>query len=138
VEVSPKTLREGMADLNVWMTVNATAAQIEAVRSAIEQSTLVKRFAFADKEVALETFGRVFRDQPNLVKNVDAESLPTSFRIVSRSCSARADIATAFEQLAGVDEVSFSPGYTRKDAALLGSKNEPYLRGRGRCPKPQR
>lgn len=137
IEEAPERLRVGRSDVDVHLVVNATDDQIANVRSTIEASTRVKRFAYVDHQAAYETFRQIFRDDPDLVQNVDPTDLPRSFRIVSRSCRSREALADRLESLAGVDEVALSPGYSREDAELVGTRYEAYLRGRGRCPDPR-
>jgi len=97
---------KGGVRLEVFMTVNATDSQISDVRTALEQDPQVKRFRYLDKDAAYEEFQRIFRKDPDLVKNVDAAALPTSFRIVPEQAEFTNPIKRRFEPLAGVDDVA--------------------------------
>src|SRR6478735_4051501 len=93
---------KGGVRLEVFMTVNATEDQINDVRTALEQDPQVKDSRYLDKAAAYEEFKRIFRKDPDLVKNVDAEALPTSFRIVPEQAEFTNQIKRRFEPLAGV------------------------------------
>jgi len=97
---------KGGVRLEVFMTVNATDSQIGDVRTALEQDPQVKDFRYLDKAAAYEEFKRIFRKDPDLVKNVDAEALPTSYRIVPDQAEFTNQIKRRFEPLAGVDDVA--------------------------------
>jgi cell division transport system permease protein len=97
---------KGGVRLEIFMTVNATESQIGDVRAALDQDPQVKGFRFLDKEAAYAEFQRIFRKDPDLVKNVDAEALPTSFRIVPAEAEFTEKIQKRFEPLAGVDDVA--------------------------------
>ena len=74
---------KGGVRLEIFMNVDATQEQIDDVRSALERRPAdVKSFRFFDKDAAFEEFKRIFRKDPDLVKNITADALPTSFRIV--------------------------------------------------------
>lgn len=97
---------KGGVRLEIFMTVNATDTQIADVRTALEQDPQVKGFRFLDKDAAYEEFKRIFRKDPDLVKNVDAQALPTSFRVVPVEAEFTEKIQKRFEPLAGVDDVA--------------------------------
>jgi len=97
---------KGGVRLEVFMTVQATEDQIGEVEAALAADPQVKDFRFLDKQAAYEEFTRIFRKDPDLVKNVDAEALPTSFRIVPEEAEFTNQIKRRFEPLAGVDDVA--------------------------------
>jgi cell division transport system permease protein len=100
---------KGGVRLEAFMTVKATEQQITDVRKQIEDDPQIKDYRFLDKEAAYEVFKQIFRKDPDLVKNVDAESLPTSFRIVPREAEFTNPIKKRLQPLAGVDTVE-TPG----------------------------
>jgi cell division transport system permease protein len=97
---------KGGVRLEVFMTVSATQQQIDDVAAAIDDDRQIKDSRFLDKQAAFEEFQRIFRRDPDLVKNVDAESLPTSFRIVPAEAEFTEAIKRRLEPLAGVDDVA--------------------------------
>jgi cell division transport system permease protein len=103
------TLIKGGVRLEIFMTVGATPAQIDDVTASLQSDPKVKGYRFLDKEAAYEEFKRIFRKDPDLVKNVDAEALPTSFRVVPQRAEFTNNIKRSFEPLSGVDTVE-TPG----------------------------
>jgi cell division transport system permease protein len=100
---------KGGVRLEAFMTVNASKQQIDDVEQAIKDDPQIKGYRFLDKEAAYEEFKRIFRKEPDLVKNVDADSLPTSFRIVPAEAEFTNKVKARLRPLAGVDEVK-TPG----------------------------
>ncbi len=115
---------KGGVRLEAFMTVNASKQQIDDVEQAIKDDPQIKDFRYLDKEAALEEFKRIFRKEPDLVKNVDAESLPTSFRIVPTEAEFTNKVKSRLEPIAGVDEVK-TPGDALR--GLLSATNTARL-----------
>jgi len=67
------------------MNVNATDEQLQGVAAMIAQSPLVARSQFIDRNQAFKEFTKVFRDNPDVSKDIRPEDLPTSFRVGVRS-----------------------------------------------------
>src|SRR5262245_17257980 len=97
---------KGGVRLEIFMQVDATEGQIGDVRSELENDPDVKSFRYFDKEAALEEFKRIFRKDPDLVKNITADALPTSFRIVPNKAEQTNAIQRRFEASPGVEDVA--------------------------------
>jgi cell division transport system permease protein len=97
---------KGGVRLEVFMNVDATEQQIADVRAALKNDPNVKSFKFFDKKAALEEFKRIFRKDPDLVKNITAEALPTSFRVVPITAEKTTTVQRAFNAQPGVDDVA--------------------------------
>jgi cell division transport system permease protein len=97
------------ARLEVFMTVDATQSQIDAMQKTLEQSPDVKSFTFINKKQAYEDFKRIFNGQPELVNSITAESLPVSYRVAPKKAELTNELGTRFEQSDGVDTV-VTPG----------------------------
>ena len=97
---------KGGVRLEIFMNVDATQQQISTVRSALDKDPDVKSFKFFDKKAALEEFKRIFRKDPDLVKNITADALPTSFRIVPNRAEQTNAIQRRFETEPGVEDVA--------------------------------
>jgi cell division transport system permease protein len=101
---------KGGVRLEVFMTIDATQQQIGDVRSALTADPQVKSFHYLDKKAAYAEFKRIFRKDPDLVKNVDASSLPASFRVVPKKAEFTNAIQARFRtDHPGVDSVE-TPG----------------------------
>jgi cell division transport system permease protein len=100
---------KGGVRLEAFMVRDATNAQINDVEQAIQDDPQIKGYRFLTKEDAFEVFKKIFRKDPDLVKNVDADTLPTSFRIVPREAEFTNSIKKRLSPLGGVDTVE-TPG----------------------------
>jgi cell division transport system permease protein len=97
---------KGGVRLEIFMNVDATQQQISTVRAALNKDPQVKSFKFFDKKAALEEFKRIFRKDPDLVKNITADALPTSFRLVPEHAEQTNAIQRRFETEPGVEDVA--------------------------------
>lgn len=95
-------------DVEVFMRVGATDAEIGGVRAAIAQAPGVREFAYLDQDAAYEEFSRIFRDDPDLVANMSPSQLPVSFRVAVtppiHAHARRLDTTLSFRP--GVDDVT--------------------------------
>jgi hypothetical protein len=105
-------------EVEIFMAVKACAAQIAAVRVAIERDPEVESFRFFSKEDALNEFKKLFQDEPTLIENTTAESLPTSFRLRLRGGVLPWAVARRYEQLAGVRSVNAPANPFGSDASF--------------------
>jgi cell division transport system permease protein len=93
---------KGDVELEVFMLPRATPSQIRDVRQQLADSQQVKDFRFLDHQDAYEEFKRLFKDSPDLVKNVSPEDLPTSFRIAPERAEDTARIQNYVDNRSGV------------------------------------
>ena len=96
---------KGGVKLEAFMQVRATDQQISDVQAALNADPDVKSFTYLDKAAAFEEFKRIFREDPDLVENINAEALPTSFRIVPKQAELTPSIQRRFEVMPGVKSV---------------------------------
>ena len=92
-------------ELEVFMNVDATDAQIAAVQRQLVNDPEVRDFRYLTKDDALTEFRRLFKDQPDLVNSVDAAALPSSFRVAPIKAELTKTVADRFQSQPGVDEV---------------------------------
>jgi cell division transport system permease protein len=97
---------KGGVRLEIFMNVDATDQQIADVRNALESDNEIKSFKFFNKKAALREFKRIFRKDPDLVKNITADALPTSFRIVPLKAELTDSIQRRYQAQPGVDDVA--------------------------------
>jgi len=97
---------KGGVRLEVFMNVDATDGQISDIRASLESDQDVKSFRFFDKQDALSEFKRIFRKDPDLVKNITADALPTSFRVIPNMAEKTNSIQNRFQVQPGVDDVA--------------------------------
>lgn len=92
-------------EFEIYMKVDASQGQIDAVRTELEDTPEVKNFKFLTKKDAFKEFKRIFQDQPALIAEVKADDLPTSFRVAPSDPEFTEALAKRFETESGVDEV---------------------------------
>jgi cell division transport system permease protein len=97
---------KGGVKLEIFMRVHATEQQIADVRNALDKDPQVKAFTFLDKQAAFQEFKEIFRKEPDLVKNVNASSLPTSFRVAPLQAELTQQVQRRYEAMSGVSEVA--------------------------------
>jgi cell division transport system permease protein len=100
--------------LEIFMNVDATQSQIDDIRAALDKDRDVKSFKFISKQAAFTEAKQLFRGNPDLVRNLDANSLPTSFRVAPRAAELTDTVKNTYNTKPGVD-VAQTP-----DAALHG------------------
>src|SRR3954469_9578060 len=107
-------------ELEIFLRVNATEGQTNALNRALSQDKDVRSVKFITKQEAYETFKKLFSDQPDLVETTDAEALPTSFRVARTKAELTKTVAERYEAQPGVDEVKTAAKAVKK---LLSATN---------------
>lgn len=97
------------ADLEVFMTVQATDDEIAAVRAQIAASPDVARYTYVDRDAQYLEFSEVFACNPDLVSSIHPGDLPASFRIQTTGPEATASLRTTLDAWPGV-ETTEAPG----------------------------
>jgi hypothetical protein len=110
-------------DAEVFMKVNATRGQAQAVLTAISSDTKeIRSFRYLDHNAAYAEFKRVFADQPALIESTTPDVLPESFRLAASDGTPSQVLVRRFEHLAGVDKViaarSGAPDWSALSRAL--------------------
>jgi len=111
---------KGGVRAEIFMTVHATKPQIDEVNAALKSDPQVASYRFLDKDAALREFKSIFRNDPDLVKNITADALPTSFRVVPKKAEYTSAIKSRYSTHEGVDSV-VDPGQALRD--LLDATN---------------
>jgi len=93
-------------ELEIFMQVKASDANIAAVRSQLKSDPNVKSFRFFTHQDAYNEFKKLFADQQVLVANETPAGLPTSFRVVPIKPQLTAVIANEFQNVPGVNAVN--------------------------------
>ncbi len=112
---------KGGVRAEIFMNVDATNPQIAEVRSALKSDPQIKSWRFLDKQAALREFKSIFRNNPDLVKNITADALPTSFRVVPTKAEFTPAIKSRYRTHEGVQSV-VDPG-----TALRGLLDATYV-----------
>jgi cell division transport system permease protein len=104
---------KGGVTLEVFMRVNASEDQINAVSAELQQDPNVKSVKYLDKKAAYEEFLKIFRRQPDITRDITAEDLPPSFRVAPVRAELTNVVKRQFETKQGVQDVT-TPGEALK------------------------
>jgi len=98
---------QGGIEFVIFMNVDASQDQLDAVARALDETPEVANFRFVDKEESKEEFDRLFADSPEMKDSVGAEDLPPSFRVepVNKGADAVDGLSDTFRDRAGVKDV---------------------------------
>jgi cell division transport system permease protein len=114
--------KHGVGEI-VFMRVDATQNQIDAVQEKLKNDSDVKRYRFVTKDDAYKDAKGLFKNEPDLISSITADDLPTSFKVTPRKAEVTETVAKRFRPLAGVDEVQSAAETTK---SLLSFTN--YVR----------
>lgn len=92
-------------ELEIFMVSDATDGQVKAIEAELDKSPDVRDFRPLTKQDAYEVFRRMFKDEPEVLENVDADILPRSFRVAPTDPELTEEIAARFVGRPGVDDV---------------------------------
>ena len=117
----------GGTELEIFMVVDATPGQIQAVETMLEErraTGIITSYNFLDKQLAFQEFQRLFADSPDVLTGVTAEQLPVSFRVNPADAAETATIEATFNGYPGVAQVLTAGDFV--DQLLAGTRT---LRG---------
>jgi cell division transport system permease protein len=113
---------QGGIELIIFMQPDIQPAQRQALQQSLEKNPEVKRFQYVSKKEAFDDFKRLFRDQPEMIDAVNADILPTSYKVVP----VNPDIASikamreTYQNDAGVYQVVSADDTIRTMQSLFG------------------
>ncbi|HYL50450.1 MAG TPA: permease-like cell division protein FtsX [Acidimicrobiia bacterium] len=92
-------------ELEIFMKVNASKSDIDAMQSQLKADTLVKSYRYLDHKAAYEEFKRLFHDQPALIESTTPDVLPESFRVAPVTARLTEQVAAEYDKRPGVDKI---------------------------------
>ena len=94
----------------VYLKPEANKEQIDAVGEELKSSPQVASVEFVDTEATFKEFKELFKDDPQITENVNAEDLPQSYRVRPKNPRSEivAELGKSFENREGVYEVQFA------------------------------
>lgn len=96
----------------VFMNPDASEEQIQAVDEALDpdNNSQIARVTFFDKARAFEEYQEIFRDDPVLLSTIEAQDMPTSFRVKPAITNAELinQMGQQLKQAPGVYTVEFA------------------------------
>jgi hypothetical protein len=69
------------AGVDVLLRIDSTPGEIDAVRSALDDSPGVKSFRFVDQEETYREWERIYRIAPNILADIRPQDLNDAFRV---------------------------------------------------------
>jgi cell division transport system permease protein len=91
--------------VSVFLSKGVTQPERDAIRAQLQQLPQVQQIYYESQQQAYERFKVQFRDVKALVNNTDPSALPESFRVKLKDPRKYAIVASAVQNMAGVDEV---------------------------------
>ena len=101
---------QGGIEFVVFMNPDATPDQIAAVGKDLDDNPEVQSKTYFDQQASYEEFKQLFADQKELVDNVTADILPSSYRVVpvDKSSDTVKTLGEHYSQKPGVRSVVFA------------------------------
>lgn len=98
---------KGGIEFMVYVKADRTEAQIKQLEKALNDNPLIKRTVYVDREESFAEFKRLFADQPAMLDSVDADQLPTRFKVEPHDKSAETvrDLVALYKKNPDVYEV---------------------------------
>jgi cell division transport system permease protein len=110
----------GKIQISVFLTKDVTQPDRDAIRSQLEALPQVDHVFYESKPEAYEHFKQQFKSVPALVKNTDPSALPESYRVKLKDPKKFAIVASAVQNMPGVDQVAAEAQALKKVFRLLG------------------
>jgi hypothetical protein len=109
-------------DLDVFMQVGATQAEVAHVEHVVAHLSDVRRYALVGRAQALKIFRQIFRGRPDLLRRVTAAELPETIDVetIHRDCASANAVKTELGLPAGVDAVGYPRGFSCSNSPLNG------------------
>ncbi|MGF1599334.1 MAG: cell division protein FtsX [Acidimicrobiales bacterium] len=107
----------------VWMNDDAGPDNIEHTESFLRESLTVKDFTYVDKQATFIEFQEYYAEQPEVLDLVEAEQLPTSFRVVPEitDLALIRALGQEIEALSGVSGVDYAEEYIKQLNDVTGT-----------------
>jgi hypothetical protein len=105
-EVPVDDIPRQATDVAVYMRIGAIDADVQAVRDVLTASPDVARFSYVDSDAAYRDFASIYACNPGLVRSIQPEDLPVSFRVISTSPEATERLDTSLASASGVESVA--------------------------------
>ena len=100
----------------VWMSPDAEQSNIDRAAEFLDESLTVKSFTFVNKDATFAEFQDYYADQPEVLDLVEAEQLPTSFRVVPEIADLALirSLGDEIEALPGISGVDYAEEYIKQ------------------------
>jgi cell division transport system permease protein len=96
---------EADVEVTVFLSDNISAAQQQQLSTLLTSIPEVKTVEFESKDQAYVHFKQIFKDQPDLVRNVTSDALPASFRVTLKDPEQFRVVAAQLADQPGIDNI---------------------------------
>jgi len=110
----------GKIQISVFLTKDVTQPERDAIRSQLQSLPQVDQVYYESKQEAWIHFKEQFKSVPQLVKNTDPSALPESYRVKLKDPKKFQIVASAVQDMPGVDQVAAEAQALKKIFRLLG------------------
>ncbi len=100
----------------VWMNPDADQESIRQTADFLDQFPTVKSYTYVNKEQTFEEFQAFYADQPEVLDLVEADQLPTSFRVVPEVADLALirELGAQIQALPGISGVDYAEEYIKQ------------------------
>lgn len=95
----------GNIEVSVFLRADVTEPQRQAIDAAISSNPLVAKRTYESREEALKRFQELWKDSPEFVDSVGANSLPESFRIKLKNPETYQTFTDQLKGMQGIDDI---------------------------------
>ncbi len=108
-------------EVSIFLQDEVTDQQRTDLEAALNSDPLVRQVIYEDKKEAYARFQRLFRDTPDLVKAVQADKLPESFRVRLVNPEEYQAVYEKYKDTEGIDEIVDQARLLEKIFAIMNA-----------------
>ncbi|MBF9129302.1 ABC transporter permease [Plantactinospora sp. S1510] len=108
-------------EVSIFLDAGVTPEQVNQLQSDLEANPLVREAQHETKEQAYERFQKLFADSPDLVKAVQADKLPESFRVKLVNPEQYQQIFDTYKDREGIDDIIDQRRLLEQIFSILGA-----------------
>jgi cell division transport system permease protein len=105
----------------IFLSKDVTDAQRTSLDAALKSDPLVNKVVYESKEDAYKNFKEMWRDAPDLVNAIKADTLPESYRVKLKNPEQYQQIAEKYKNTEGIDEIVDQRRLLEKIFNILGA-----------------
>jgi FtsX extracellular domain len=111
-------------EITVHLLDGISSSERQAIGERLRRHPGATKITFETKEEAANRFAELFKDQPELIENIDPGVLPESWRVLVPEGSETLRLDTELSAMPGVRSVSVAPpGYSEAVARAIGVRS---------------
>ncbi|HEX9711675.1 MAG TPA: permease-like cell division protein FtsX [Actinomycetota bacterium] len=98
-------LQTEQLEVQVFLANDVSDDERDSLRGDLQQMPEVATVVYESKQEAFQRFKQLFRDQPGIVENTEADALPESFRVKLRDPEKFEIVSDRLEGRPGIEEI---------------------------------